>query len=90
MKKSIFALTAVVLLFSCGGGKMKNWQLAHLPDGYRNAHILSITARDGGILLGTYGRGALMSHDNGNNWSVFDTTMGLSWDFILGGDWDGS
>ncbi len=90
MKKSIFALTALVILLSCGGGKMKNWQLAHLPDGYRDAHILSITARDGGILLGTYGRGALMSHDNGNNWSVYDTTKGLSWDFILGGDWDGS
>ncbi len=68
---------------------MNNWRQVQLPKGYSDSHILSITSRDNQMLIGTYGRGALLSRDNGKNWSVFDTSNGLSWNFILGGDWDG-
>lgn len=90
MKRLILILTAMGLFLSCGGGKMKNWQQVNLPEGYSDSHILSINARDSLVLLGTYGRGALMSHDAGSTWAVYDTSNGLSWNFILGGDCDGS
>lgn len=89
MKKLIFAGLLLSLALSCGGGEMKYWQLVQLPKGYSDSHILSITSHDKQMLLGTYGRGALFSKNNGRDWTVFDTSKGLSWDFILGGDWDG-
>jgi murein DD-endopeptidase MepM/ murein hydrolase activator NlpD/photosystem II stability/assembly factor-like uncharacterized protein len=90
MKRLILIVIALGLFLSCGGGKMKNWHKVPLPQGYGDSHILSITARNNVTLLGTYGRGALMSHDGGNNWTVYDTSNGLSWNFVLGGDWDDS
>jgi hypothetical protein len=42
------------------------------------------------ILIGTFGRGALFSDNNGESWAVFDTGSGLSWNFVLGGDWNGN
>ena len=89
MKRLIFAIFAATLVLSCGGGDMKNWQLVKLPTVYSDSHILSINTKGDQILLGTYGRGALLSKNNGRDWNVFDTSKGLSWDFILGGDWDG-
>ena len=87
MKKTIVLLTAAILAGSCGDADMKYWHRVDLPEGYGDSHILSIDIKDNGILLGTYGKGALFSRDNGASWTVFDTTGGLSWNFILGGDW---
>jgi murein DD-endopeptidase MepM/ murein hydrolase activator NlpD len=89
MKKLILAILAITSVLACGGGEMKSWQLVKLPQGYSDSHILSIRCKDNQILLGTYGRGALLSRNDGRSWNVFDTSKGLSWDFILGGDWDG-
>ncbi len=68
---------------------MESWRQASLNKGYEDSHILSIDIKGEEILLGTYGRGALLSRDDGQNWTVFDTSKGLSWNFVLGGAWDG-
>jgi len=65
---------------------MRNWHRVNLPEGYSDSHILSIDVENDGILLGTYGKGAVFNRDNAG-WTVFDTSGGLSWNFILGGDW---
>ncbi len=74
------------MLVSCGQ-EMDSWQRMNLPEGYGDSHILSIDVKDGGILLGTFGRGALFGNNGGANWAVYDTGNGLSWNFIHGGDW---
>jgi photosystem II stability/assembly factor-like uncharacterized protein len=89
MKGFLFVVASVVLLAGCGKVDMNDWQRVNLPQGYSDSHVLSIDAAGDGILIGTYGRGALFSRDNGLNWAVYDTSSGLSWDFILGGDRDG-
>src|SRR3989304_9240353 len=88
--KRIFVVIAVTAAFlNCGRDKMRVWQLVDLPSGFGNSHILSIDIKDDRLLVGTYGRGALLGDSSLANWTVFDITKGLSWDFILGGDWDG-
>jgi murein DD-endopeptidase MepM/ murein hydrolase activator NlpD len=90
MKRQIFYILPLLALLSCErGNKMKSWQPVELPQGYADSHILSIDIRDGRTLIGTYGRGALLSDQVGTGWTVFDTSKGLSWNFILGGDWQG-
>ena len=56
-----------------------------MPQGYADSHILSIDVSDKQIIIGTYGRGAFISENNGQTWTVFDTSKGISWDYILGG-----
>jgi murein DD-endopeptidase MepM/ murein hydrolase activator NlpD len=68
---------------------MNSWQKYDLPEGFGDAHILSVDTRGDTILIGTYGKGALFSDNHGKSWEAFDTGSGLSWNFILGGDWDG-
>lgn len=89
MKRLLVVLVSLSLFASCGKVEMNSWQRVNLPEGYSDSHILSIDSVDGGILIGTYGRGALFSRDGGMSWSVYDTSNGLSWNFILGGDRDG-
>ena len=86
MKRVLILLGVSLLALSCEGD-MNSWQRVNLPEGYSDSHILSIDTNDNGILLGTFGRGALFSGDGGASWAVFDTSNGLSWNFILGGDW---
>lgn len=90
MKWLLVVLVPICLLCSCGerGDNMQSWKRVALPEGYADSHILSIDIQDNRTLLGTYGRGALLSNPGGRGWTVFDTTRGLSWDFILGGAWD--
>lgn len=85
MKRFLILSSIVMMIISCGQ-EMDSWQRVDLPEGYSDSHILSIDATDDGILLGTFGRGALFSVDGGANWAVYDTGNGLSWNFILGGD----
>ncbi|MEE8417293.1 MAG: hypothetical protein V3S06_01375, partial [candidate division Zixibacteria bacterium] len=89
MKEFSAIAISMILVASCGKVDLESWQRINLPEGYSDSHILSIDIRDDAILLGTYGRGALLSRDNGANWVVYDTSNGLSWNFILGGDWQG-
>ncbi len=67
---------------------MEIWELVSLSEGYDDSHILSIDIKDKEILLGTYGRGGIFSRNNGELWVPFDTSSGLSWNFVLGGAWD--
>ncbi len=89
MKEFSAIAISMILMASCGKVDLESWQRVNLPEGYSDSHVLSIDIRDDAILLGTYGRGALLSRDNGANWIVYDTSNGLSWNFILGGDWQG-
>jgi hypothetical protein len=89
MKRIITVLLLSAAILSCGKDEVKNWKRYSLPEGYSNSHILSIDSKGSSILIGTYGKGALFSDNNGQSWAVFDTGSGLSWNFILGGDWDG-
>ncbi len=86
MKRFLILSGIVIMIISCGQ-EMNSWQRVNLPEGYSDSHILSIDVKDDGILLGTFGGGALFSDDGGANWAVYDTGNGLSWNFILGGDW---
>ena len=88
MNKCFIVFLSLFLLVSCGKKEMKYWQQVKLPSGFNDSHILSITTKGDQLLLGTYGRGALLSGPSGLQWTVFDTSKGLSWDFILGGDWN--
>jgi murein DD-endopeptidase MepM/ murein hydrolase activator NlpD/photosystem II stability/assembly factor-like uncharacterized protein len=89
MKRQIFYILPLLALLACGGkSEMKTWQRVELPQGYTDSHILSIDIRDSQMLIGTYGRGALLSDRSGSAWTVLDTSKGLSWNFILGGDWN--
>ena len=74
---------------SCGGREMLSWRRVTLPNQYSDSHILSIDARGDKVLLGTYGRGALFGDSSLSRWTTFDTSSGLSWNFVLGGDWHG-
>ena len=88
MKKQIFYILPILAVLACGRGhEMRSWQRVDLPQGFADSHILSIDNKDGRTLIGTYGRGALLSDTAGSNWAIFDTSKGLSWNFILGGDW---
>jgi hypothetical protein len=86
MKALWMLLPVAVLVTGCGDSQKNSWERVALPQGYSDSHILSIDIRDGGILLGTFGSGAIFSAD-GESWAVYDTGSGLSWNFIMGGDW---
>ena len=85
MKSKLLWVLSVAALFSCGKADNMDWQQVLLPDGYSDSHILSISINGEYIIVGTYGGGALYSDDNCKSWAVFDTSKGLSWDFIMGG-----
>ena len=89
MKKIIAVLLLSVAISSCSKDEVNNWKRYSLPEGYSDSHILSVDSGGGSILIGTFGKGALFSDNNGESWAVFDTGNGLSWNFILGGDWNG-
>ena len=86
MRKLLIIAGLAALALSCGSD-MESWRRVNLPEGYSDSHILSIDTKGDGILLGTFGRGALFSSDGSAKWAVHDTGSGLSWNFILGGDW---
>ncbi len=88
MKLGFLTIILLVLTIACEKVEMNAWDQVKLPGSYSDSHILSIDIKDKEILLGTYGRGALFTTDNGQNWVSYDTTKGLSWDFIMGGAWD--
>ncbi|UCE67161.1 MAG: peptidoglycan DD-metalloendopeptidase family protein, partial [Candidatus Zixiibacteriota bacterium] len=88
MKKIAAIVLIAAAFFSCSKDEMRSWQRYNLPEGFADSHILSIDVKGDSILIGTFGRGALFSDNNGGSWAVFDTGKGLSWNFILGGDWD--
>jgi photosystem II stability/assembly factor-like uncharacterized protein len=87
MKKVLISLMLTAISASYGRSDLKYWEQVELPESYSASHVLSITVKGNQILLGTYGRGAFLTGADGTEWTVFDTTKGLSWDFILGGDW---
>ncbi len=89
MKKVLATVVLAVSFWSCGKVEVKSWQRYDLPEGYKDAHILSIDSHDKALLVGTFGRGALFDPQDGSGWAVFDTGNGLSWNFVMGGDWDG-
>jgi murein DD-endopeptidase MepM/ murein hydrolase activator NlpD len=85
MRTKLAVILTSLAILSCGKPEMKSWQLTNLPQGYADSHILSIDIENKQIIIGTYGRGALISENDGQSWTVFDTSKGISWDFILGG-----
>ncbi|UCC80554.1 MAG: peptidoglycan DD-metalloendopeptidase family protein [Candidatus Zixiibacteriota bacterium] len=89
MKKIMAVLFLTAALTSCSKDEMKNWKRYGLPEGFAKSHILSIDSGESSILIGTYGKGALFSDNNGESWAVLDTGSGLSWNFVLGGARDG-
>ena len=89
MRKLIAVFLMSAAFLTCSKDEMKHWTRYNLPERFSNSHILSIDTKGDAILIGTFGYGALFSENGGGDWAVFDTGNGLSWNFILGGDWDG-
>jgi len=94
MYKYIFMATAFLLIAGCGGQKMTYWQRIDLGGKYTDSHILSVNVKGDEILIGTFGKGALFSKNDGKTWQEFEMNdkednSGLSWNYVLGGVWDG-
>jgi murein DD-endopeptidase MepM/ murein hydrolase activator NlpD len=93
MRYSIVFLICLLLIIGCGPRKEPNyWERVSLTAGDNQPHVLSLKIRGSEILAGTYGQGAFFSFDNGRKWRQFKSSAandstGLSWDYIIGGDW---
>ncbi len=92
MRKYLLAFTALLLISGCGKKEMKYWERVDLAEGLTRSHIMSVVCKGDDLLVGTYGKGALFSEDNGRTWRLFktndqDESAGLSWNYITGGDW---
>lgn len=95
MKKVLIAIAALIFISGCGKKEMKYWERVDLIEDLRAPHVLSIVVKGDEILVGTFGEGALFSKDRGKTWKLFKTNdrddkSGLTWNYILGGDWDGN
>ncbi len=94
MKKIIFSAIILVIFAGCGKKEMRYFEKVEFEPVGSRIHVLSITAKGPQMLIGTYGKGAYFSVDSGENWRNFTSDnqhpdSGLSWDFIMGGVWQG-
>jgi len=58
------------------------WEKVDLGPEHGDDHILCIARKGNLMMLGTYGKGLLISHDNGVSWSNKTKEDGLSWNYI--------
>jgi len=78
-------LTSLLLLFSCGGreeGMKIYWEKVDLGPGHGDDHVLCIAKKGNLMMLGTHGKGLLISLDNGVSWVSRTKQEGLSWNYI--------
>ena len=95
MWRIVVLFAPLALILGCEARQMKYWERVSLGPVPEETHILSIKCKSDGVLVGTFGLGALFSEDGGKTWRLFATSengdsTGLSLNYILGGDWDGS
>ena len=93
MNKHLIIFMIFLMTFACSKKEMKYWERINLGEKLTDFHILNITCKGDDILIGTFGKGALFSEDNGQTWHQYKTNdsvdnSGLSWNYIFGGDWD--
>jgi murein DD-endopeptidase MepM/ murein hydrolase activator NlpD len=85
-------LAFFVLLTGCSKKELNYWERVDFNKNRQPVHVLSLSIRTNDMLVGTYGEGAFYSTDTGKTWRNFKTSptgdsTGLSWNYIIGGDW---
>ena len=90
MKKYLLVLLTLIAAGGCGKKEMKYWERVDLGPDLRDEFILCVVTKGDDILVGTYGQGALFSKNNLKEFEHFAAgDSGLSWGYVLGGDWAG-